>query len=49
MSGYSIVTVSDGYKASDKLCQREIELVLLDIKMPGLERFFSSGRHTEEL
>ncbi len=38
-SGYSVVTASDGYEALERLSQHKVELVLLDIKMPGLDGF----------
>jgi len=38
-SGYSVVTASDGYEALERLSQHKVKLVLLDIKMPGLDGF----------
>ena len=38
-SGYSIITASDGHEALEKFSQCEVDLVLLDIKMPGLDGF----------
>jgi len=38
-SGYSIVTASNGYEALERFSQHKIDLVLLDIKMPGLDGF----------
>jgi len=38
-AGYDVVTVANGQEALDKMSQLKIELVLLDIKMPGLDGF----------
>ncbi len=38
-SGYSVITSSNGCEALEKLSQNKIELVLLDIKMPGLDGY----------
>jgi len=38
-NGYSVVTASNGYEALERLTQYKVELVLLDIKMPGLNGF----------
>lgn len=38
-SGYSIVTASNGYEALERFSQHKVDLVLLDIKMPGLSGF----------
>ncbi|MFC1984913.1 response regulator transcription factor [Chloroflexota bacterium] len=38
-SGYSIVTASNGYEALERFSQHKVDLVLLDIKMPGLDGF----------
>lgn len=34
--GYSVVTAADGQEALDKMSELKIEVVLLDIKMPGM-------------
>jgi len=36
---YSVVTAASGKEALDKMSQLDISLVLLDIKMPGLDGF----------
>ncbi len=36
-AGYDVVTAANGQEALDKMSQLRIELVLLDIKMPGLD------------
>ena len=38
-SGYSVITVANGYEALERFSQHKVELVLLDIKMPGLDGF----------
>jgi len=38
-AGYDVVTAANGQEALDKVSQLKIELVLLDIKMPGLDGF----------
>ena len=38
-AGYDAVTAANGQKALDKMSQLKIKLVLLDIKMPGLDGF----------
>jgi len=38
-SGYCIVTASNGYEALERFSQHKVDLVLLDIKMPGLDGF----------
>ncbi|MFC2072692.1 response regulator transcription factor [Chloroflexota bacterium] len=38
-SGHSVITASNGHEALEKLSQQKIKLVLLDIKMPGLDGF----------
>jgi len=35
-AGYNVVTAANGQEALDKVSQLKIELVLLDIKMPGM-------------
>jgi len=35
-AGYDVITAADGQEALDKVPQLKIELVLLDIKMPGM-------------
>ena len=36
---YRVITVSDGYEAVEKVQSGGIDLVLLDIKMPGMNGF----------
>jgi len=36
---YDVVTAANGQEALDKMSQLKIKLVLLDIKMPGLDGF----------
>jgi len=43
-NGYNVVIASNGYEALERLSQHKIELVLLDIKMPGLDGFSVLGR-----
>ena len=38
-AGYDVVTAANGQEALDKMSQLKIKLVLLDIKMPGLDGF----------
>ena len=38
-AGYDIITAANGYKALDKLPHAKVNLVLLDIRMPGLDGF----------
>lgn len=38
-AGYDVITAANGQKALDKVSQFNIDLVLLDIKMPGLDGF----------
>ncbi len=38
-AGYDGVTAANGQEALDKMSQLKIKLVLLDIKMPGLDGF----------
>ncbi len=38
-AGYTVITVSNGQEALDKVSQFDISLVLLDIMMPGLDGF----------
>ena len=38
-AGYSVVTASDGREALNKLVHSNFNLVLLDIRMPGLDGF----------
>ena len=38
-AGYDVVTAFNGQEALNKMSQLKIELVLLDIKMPGLDGF----------
>ena len=38
-AGYDVVTAANGREALDKMSQLKIKLVLLDIKMPGLDGF----------
>ena len=38
-SGYSVIASSTGYEALERLSTHKIELVLLDIKMPGLDGY----------
>jgi len=35
-TGYNVVTAADGQEALDKMSELDIEVVLLDIKMPGM-------------
>ena len=38
-AGYNVVTAANGQEALDKVSQLNVSLVLLDIKMPGLDGF----------
>lgn len=38
-AGYDIITAANGQEALDKVSQFNISLMLLDIKMPGLDGF----------
>ena len=38
-AGYDVVTAANGQEALDRMSQLKIKLVLLDIKMPGLDGF----------
>ena len=38
-AGYCVVTAAGGKEALDKMSQLDVSLVLLDIKMPGLDGF----------
>ena len=38
-AGYNVVTAANGQEALDKVSQFNVSLVLLDIKMPGLNGF----------
>jgi len=38
-AGYGVVTAAGGKEALDKMSQLDVSLVLLDIKMPGLDGF----------
>jgi len=38
-AGYGVITAADGQEALDKVSQFDVSLVLLDIKMPGLDGF----------
>ncbi len=38
-AGYDVITASDGQEALDKISQLDVNLVLLDIMMPGLDGF----------
>ena len=38
-AGYDIITAANGQEALDKLPHAKVNLVLLDIKMPGLDGF----------
>lgn len=38
-AGYDVITAANGQKALDKVSQFDIDLVLLDIKMPGIDGF----------
>ncbi len=38
-AGYDVITVASGHKALDKVSQCDVSLVLLDVKMPGLDGF----------
>ena len=35
-AGYDVVTAANGQEALDKMCQLNVAVVLLDIKMPGI-------------
>ena len=37
--GYDVITAANGQEALDKVSQCNVSLVLLDIKMPGLDGF----------
>jgi len=38
-AGYDVIAAANGQEALDKLTQFDVSLVLLDIKMPGLDGF----------
>ena len=38
-AGYDVITAANGQEALDELTQFEVNLMLLDIKMPGLSGF----------
>ena len=38
-AGYYVITAVNGLEALDKVSQLDVSLVLLDIKMPGLDGF----------
>jgi len=38
-AGYDVITAANGQEALDKLPQLDVSLVLLDVKMPGLNGF----------
>jgi len=38
-AGYDVVTATNGQEALDKISQCDVSLVLLDIRMPGLDGF----------
>ena len=34
--GYRIIVAEDGYEAMDQLTKEDVDLILLDIEMPGM-------------
>jgi len=46
-SGYQVVTVHDGQSAVDKIARMDLDLVLLDIKMPDMDGFEVCSRIRE--
>jgi len=38
-AGYDVITAANGQEALDKMSQLDVSLVLLDVKMPGLDGF----------
>jgi len=38
-AGYNVVTATNGQEALDKISQLDVDLLLLDIMMPGLDGF----------
>jgi len=38
-AGYDVITAANGQEALDKVSQLDVSLVLLDVKMPGLDGF----------
>jgi len=38
-AGYNVITANDGQEALDKISQLDVDLLLLDIMMPGLDGF----------
>ena len=46
-SGYSITTAADGEQALERLANETVDLVLLDLQMPGHERDGRARRHPQ--
>lgn len=42
--GYSVVLAHDGYEALEKLEKEDIDLVILDISMPGMDGIEALGK-----
>ena len=47
-AGYDVVTAANGHEALEKLAQNNINLVLLDIRMPELDGFETLKRIREK-
>ena len=43
-AGYEVLTAMDGKTAMDTLAAKRVDLVLLDIKMPGMDGTRSAAR-----